>query len=54
MGLGAETVVAIGALSNRLDVGAIVGALALLVPLGLWYVWPLALRARLRAAARRG
>jgi hypothetical protein len=46
VGLGAGVTVAIGALTGRLEIGAAVGSAILLVLLGLWYVWPLASRAR--------
>jgi hypothetical protein len=46
VGLGAGVTVAIGALTGRLEVGAAVGSAILLVLRGLWYVWPLASRAR--------
>lgn len=43
-GIGAEVMVAMGALTGRSDIGAMVGGGVLLVLLGLWYAWPLALR----------
>jgi hypothetical protein len=46
-GLGAEVMVAMGALTGQLKVGAVIATVVLLVLLGLWYAWPLAVRARL-------
>jgi hypothetical protein len=46
VGIGAEVMVAMGALTERSDVGAMVGGGVLLVLLGLWYAWPLAIRVR--------
>jgi hypothetical protein len=53
LGLSAEVMVAIGALSGRLDVGALMAAIVLLVLSGLWYVWPLAIRMGQRGLAPR-
>jgi Family of unknown function (DUF6328) len=53
LGLGAEVMVAIGALSGRLDIGALMAAIVLVVLVGLWYVWPLAIRARRHGPTRR-
>jgi hypothetical protein len=53
LGLGAEVMVAIGALSGRLDIGALMAAIVLVVLFGLWYVWPLAIRARRQRPTRR-
>jgi Family of unknown function (DUF6328) len=52
LGLGAEVMVAFGALTRRLEIGALVALLVVLVLFGLWYVWPLAVRARLPRRAR--
>ena len=52
LGLSAEVMVALGALSGRLDVGALSAVIVLLVLVGLWYVWPLTIRAHLRPSAR--
>jgi hypothetical protein len=53
LGLSAEVMVALGALSGRLDVGALIAAMVLLLLFGLWYVWPLIVRSRLRSSQRR-
>jgi hypothetical protein len=53
VGLSAEVMVALGALSGRSDVGALIAAMVLLLLLGLWYVWPLLIRSRLRLSQRR-
>jgi Family of unknown function (DUF6328) len=47
LGLGAEVMVAFGALTGRVEIGAFIAVLVVLVLFGLWYVWPLAVRARL-------
>lgn len=44
LGLGAEVMVAIGAMSGRLETGALMAAIVLLILFGLWYVVPLAIR----------
>jgi hypothetical protein len=48
VGLGAEVMVATAVLSGRSDVGALIGVVVLLILFGLWYAWPLAIRARWR------
>jgi hypothetical protein len=53
LGLSAEVMVALGALSGRLDVGALFAAMVLLLLFGLWYLWPLIIRSRLRSSQRR-
>jgi Family of unknown function (DUF6328) len=53
LGLSAEVMVALGALSDRLDVGALIAAVVLLVLIVLWYVWPLAIRGHLHLSRRR-
>jgi Family of unknown function (DUF6328) len=52
LGLSAEVMVALGALSGRLDVGALIAAVVLLVLIVLWYVWPLTIRAHLSRRRR--
>ena len=52
LGLSAEVTVAFGALSGRLDIGALAAVIVLLALFGLWYVWPLTIRAHLRPSAR--
>jgi uncharacterized protein DUF6328 len=47
-GLAAAVMVAIGALSDRVDYGAFCAAATLLLLFALWYAWPLALRARMQ------
>ena len=53
LGLAAEVMVAIGVLSGRTDIGALVAGVALLMLLGLWYIWPIALRTRGNRAVER-
>jgi hypothetical protein len=53
LGLAAEVMVAIGALTDRPAIGALTAAVVLLVLFGLWYLWPLAIRAGLQVATRK-
>jgi hypothetical protein len=48
LGLGAEIMVAIGALSGRIGLASIVAAVMIVLLFGLWYAWPLAARAHLQ------
>jgi len=48
LGLGAEIMVAIGALSGRIGLAAGVAAVMIVLLLALWYAWPLAARAYLQ------
>jgi hypothetical protein len=53
LGLSADVMVALGALSGRLDVGALIAAIVLLTLFGLWCVSTLLIRAHLRLSGRR-
>ena len=53
LGLAAEVMVAIGALTDQPAIGALTAAVVLLVLFGLWYLWPLAIRAGLQVATRK-
>jgi Family of unknown function (DUF6328) len=52
LGLGAEVMVAIGALTGSLEIGVFTAVPVLLVLLGLWYVWPMVIRSRLQRSVR--
>jgi hypothetical protein len=53
IGLSAGVTVAIGALTGRIVPGAGAGLAVLVALLGLWYIWPLASRARVRRGPQR-
>ncbi len=48
LGLGAAVMVALGALSGRMDYAAFIAIAMVLFLVALWYIWPLAIRARLQ------
>ena len=51
LGFSTEVLVAISALTGRMEIGVATGILVLLTLLGLWYAWPLAVRAWLHRRA---
>jgi hypothetical protein len=53
LGLGAEIMVAIGALAGRIGLAALIAAVMVLVLVCLWYLWPLAIRYRLQSKIER-
>jgi glycosidase len=48
LGLGAEIMVALGALSGHIGLAGLVSGVMVLILVTLWYLWPLAIRARLQ------
>jgi Family of unknown function (DUF6328) len=52
LGLAAEVMVAIGALTGSLEIAVFTAVPVLLVLLGLWYVWPMVIRSRLQRSVR--